>query len=73
MEALSLVGQKHKMHERIGMDHDEQHRREEEEGEQRQLDIEERQLDRLLKKEIGMRHRARGDRKVEQHKQIGEP
>jgi len=38
------------MHKRIGVDDKEQDRREEEEGEQRQFDIEEWQLDRILKK-----------------------
>ena len=39
------------MHERIGVDNDEQDRREEEEGEQRQVDLEERQFDRLFEKQ----------------------
>ena len=61
------------MHERIGVDDEEQDRREEEEGEQRQFDVEERQLDRVFEKEIGVRHRACGDREIEQNEQIGEP
>ena len=61
------------MHKRIGVDDEEEDRREEEEGEQRQFDVEERQLDRILEKEIGVRHRARGDRKIEEDEQIGEP
>ena len=73
IEPLRLVGQHDQMHERIGVDDEEEDRREEEEGEQRQFDVEERQLDRLLEKEIGVRHRARGDREVEQNEQIGEP
>ena len=73
MEALRLVGQKDEVHESIGMDHDEQNRREKEEGEQRQFDVEERQLDRVLEEEIGVRHRARGDREIEENEQIGEP
>ena len=55
------------------MDDEEEDRREEEEGEQRQFDVEERQLDRILEEEIGVRHRARGDREIEQDEQIGEP
>ena len=73
MEPLRLVGQHDQMHERIGVDDEEQDRREEEEGEQRQFDVEERQLDRILEKEIGVRHRARGDREIEENEQIGEP
>jgi hypothetical protein len=55
------------------VDDEEQDRREEEEGEQRQFDIEERQLDRILEEEIGVRHRARGDREIEENEEIGEP
>ncbi len=73
VEPFRLEGQHHEMHERIAVDDDEQDRREKEEGEQRQFDAEERQLDRLLEKEIGMRHRARGDREIEENEQIGEP
>ena len=39
----------------------------------RQFDAEERQLDRLLEKEIGVRHCARSDREIEENEQIGEP
>ena len=73
MEPLRLVGQHDEMHERIGVDDEEQDRREEEEGEQRQFDVEERQLDRILEEEIGVRHRARGDREIEENEEIGEP
>ena len=73
MVALRLVGQHDEMHERVGVRDNEQDRREEEEGEQRQFDVEEWQLDRILEKEIGVRHRARGDREIEQNEQIGEP
>ena len=73
MEALRLVGQHDQMHERVGVNDEKQDRREEEESEQRQLDVEERQLDRILEKEIGVRHRARGDREIEENEQIGEP
>ncbi len=61
------------MHERVGVHDEEQDRREEKEGKQRLFDIEERQLDRILEKEIGVRHRARRDREIEENEQIGEP
>jgi len=32
-----------------------------------------RQLDRVFEKEILVRHRAGGDREIEEHEQIGEP
>ena len=73
MESFRLVGQHDQMHERIGVGDEEQDRREKEEGEQRQFDVEEWKLDRMLEKEIGMRHRARGDRQIEQDEEIGEP
>ena len=73
IEPLRLVSQHDEMHERIGVNDYEQDRGEEEEGEQRQFDAEERQLDRVLEKEVGVRHRAGGDREIEQHEQIGEP
>ena len=73
MEPLCLVGQHDQMHERIGVDDKEQDRRQEEEREQRQFDVEERELDRILEKEIGMRHRARGDREIEENEKVGEP
>jgi hypothetical protein len=65
IEPPRLVRQHDQMHERIGVDDEEQDRREEEEGEQRQFDVEERQLDRILQEKVGMRHRARCDRKIE--------
>ncbi len=55
------------------MDDQEQDRRQKEEGEQRQVDTEERQLDRLFEEEVGVRHRARSDGEIEEHKKIGEP
>ncbi len=70
IESFRLIGQQDQMHERVGVHDEEQDRREEKEGKQRQFDIEERQLDRILEKEIGMRHRARGDREIEENKQI---
>jgi hypothetical protein len=68
IEPLRLVGQHHQMHERIGVDDEEQDGREEEEGEQRQFDVEERQLDRILEKEVRVRHCARGDREIKRTK-----
>jgi hypothetical protein len=73
MEALRLLGQHDEMHEGVGMHDDEQDRGEEEEGEQGQFDVEERQLDGILEKEIGVSHRARGDREIEEDEEIGEP
>ena len=61
------------MHEGVGVDDDEQDRSNEKERKQRQFDFEERQLDRVLEEEIGVRHRARGDREIEEDEQIGEP
>ena len=49
------------MHERIGV------------GEQRQFDVKERQLDRILEEEVFVRHRARGDREVEEDEEIRDP
>jgi hypothetical protein len=65
MIALRLVGQHHEMHEDVSVDDDEQDRGQKEEREQRQIDAEERQLDRIFEKEIGMRDRARGNREIE--------
>jgi hypothetical protein len=73
MVALRLVGQHDQMHERIGMDDDEQDGRESEEGDQRQLDVEERQLDRMLEEKILMRHRTGGDCDIEKGRDIGQP
>jgi len=73
MIALRLLSQKDQMHECVCVHDDEQDRRQEKEGEQRQVDAEERQLDRPLEKEVLVRHRARGDREIEQNEQIGEP
>ena len=73
MVALRLVGQHHEMHERVGVHDEKEERGEKEEGEQRQLDVEERQLDRLLEKEVVVRHSASGDRDIEEDEQIGEP
>ncbi len=73
MIALRLVGQHHEMHEDVSMDDDEQDRRQKEEGEQRQIDTEDRQLDRIFEKEIGVRDRSRRDCEIKQHEQIGEP
>jgi hypothetical protein len=42
IEPFRLVSQHDEMHERVGVDHKKEDRREEEEGEQRQFDVEER-------------------------------
>ena len=73
MKALALVAQHHEMHERVGVHDEEDERGKGEEGDQRQLDAEERQLDRPLEEEVGVRHRARGDREIEEDEEIGEP
>ena len=57
-----LLGQHNEMHERVGVHDDQQDWHQEEEGEQRQFNVEERQLDRVFEKEIGVRHRASGER-----------
>jgi hypothetical protein len=49
---------------------DEQQRRQKKEGEQRQLDIEERQLDRVLQEQVGVGDGASGDTEVEQDKEV---
>ena len=41
--------------------------RQEEGGEKRMFDAEERTLDRILQKEVDVGHRARGDREIEEH------
>ena len=50
-----------------------QDRREEEEGLQRQLDVQEGQLYGIFQEQIDMPHRAGGDREVEHQEEIGEP
>ena len=73
IQPLRLRGQQYQMHKDVCVDEDEEDRREEEEGAQGQIDTEERQLDRILEKEIRVRHRARGNREIEQNEQIREP
>ena len=55
------------------MDDDEQRRYSTEEAHQRQIDAQERQLDRAFDKKVAMGHAAGGDQQIEQHEQVTEP
>src|ERR1043166_378279 len=51
----------------------EQQRGQHEEADERQLDVEERQLDRIFKKEVAVGDTACRDKKIEQYEQIADP
>ena len=61
------------MEKRIGVDDDKQDRREKEERDERQIDIEKWQLDRIFKQQIAVRDAACRDADIEQRKKIAEP
>ncbi len=73
MVALDLVAQHDEVHERVGVDDEEDERCQKEERDQRKLDAEEWQLDRLLEEKVSVGDRARGDREIEEHEQVGDP
>jgi len=68
-----LVGQEHEMQQHVGVHDHEDRRTEHEESEQRQIDVEERQLDRVLEEQVLMRDAAGRDGEVEKHEQIADP
>jgi hypothetical protein len=73
MEGADLAGKHHEMQQRVGVDDQEQQRPEHEKAEQRQVDVEERQLDRVLEEHVPVGDPARGDRKIEEHKKVAQP
>src|SRR6185295_5071642 len=73
IEHAELVGELHEMQQDIGVHDQQQQGGEREKGPDRQLDVEERQLDRSFEKQIAMGHAAGGDRQVKQHEQIADP
>ena len=73
MEPLRLVGQHDQMHERVGVDDEEKDRARKKKASSGSSILRNGSLTGSLEKEIGVRHRAGGDREIEQHEQIGEP
>ncbi len=73
VEVADLSREQDEMQKHIGMHDQENERAEPEEAEQRQVHIEERQLDGALQEKIAMGDAANGDEKVEQDKEIAEP
>ena len=61
------------MHQRIGVDDEDDKRRQSKKGEERQFDIEEGQFDGAFQQKIFMGDGARRDRDVEENEEIGEP
>ena len=61
------------MQQHIGVHDHKDERPQDEEGLERELDIEERQLDCVFGQQVAMRHRAARDGKIKQDEQIAEP
>ena len=73
VEVADLSREQDEMQQHVGMHDKENERAEPEEAEERQVHIEERQLDGALQEKIAMGDAANSDEKVEQHKEIAEP
>ena len=73
MENTNLVGEHCEVQQHIGMEDEEEERSQYEEAKERQFNIEKRQLDRVLKEEVAVRHGGRRDEEVEEQEEITEP
>ena len=65
--------QQQHLQQHIGVEDHEQDRREKEEADQRQIDVEDGQLDRVFEKKLAVRHRARRDDEIEPEDQKADP
>ena len=73
VERTDLAGQHREMQQRVGMDNQKQRRPEGKKSRQRQFDIQKRQFDRVLEKQILVRNRTRRNREVEKDKNVADP
>jgi hypothetical protein len=73
MKDADFPGKQNEMQQYVGMHDQEQCWPEPEEAKERQIHIEEWQLDRFLEEQVLVRDAAHSDQKVEQHEEIAEP
>ncbi len=68
-----MLGKRHQMQQHVGVHYQKQPRPNHEEDCDRQVRVQERELDRVLEQEVAVRHAAHGDGEVQKDEQITEP
>src|SRR5439155_9084243 len=73
VEDANFASEQNKMQQYVGVHDKEQQRPEDEESCEGKIYAEERQLDRLLKEQVGVAYAPGSDREIEKHEEIAEP